>query len=139
MTNMEPRQINFPHQSRYPGAEFNCLYFSYCPRKSYQNPQICQTIAKIHGCSLQSNREGTIYRKKTNTLTELGDINILPTYNLTHTIKFLWYGKVFYRLRKEKCGNHHSQKPFGLQSVLPVNFDRALVTQSMCESQIMSD
>ena len=87
---MEPRQINFPHQSRYPGAEFNCLYFSYCPRKSYQNPQICQTIAKIHGCSLQSNREGTIYRKKkTHILTEVGDINILPTYNL---MSLVWKG-----------------------------------------------
>ena len=91
---MEPRQINFPHQSRYPGAEFNCLYFSYCPRESYQNPQICQTIAKIHGCSLQSNREGTIYRTKTHILTELGDINILPTYNLNpyNLVSLVWKG-----------------------------------------------
>lgn len=52
---------------------------------------------------------------------------------LTPTIKCPWCGKGFCRLRKEKCENHHSHKPIGLQSVLLVNFDWAMLTENMCE------
>lgn len=61
---------------------------------SHHNRQTCQAVAKIHGCSLQSDREGTIPRTKAHILTDAGDINLLPTCSLNpyNQMSLVWKG-----------------------------------------------
>lgn len=50
------------HQARLPAAELSCFKMSCWPRRSRENPQTSQDVAKLKGCSLKTDGVAPLLR-----------------------------------------------------------------------------